>query len=446
MSDDLLSMLISDFRERQLPDLVPRDVRVPMLPGKATAVIGMRRVGKTYVMYDVMRRLLADGVPKAALLYLNLEDERLGAPTTATLDRALELFYQSAPEVRGQRSYVFLDEIQAVPEWERFVRRVLATEDVQIVLGGSSAKLLSTEIATSLRGYSLTVEVLPYGLREAMRAKNAEPETTAWPLGGQARSRAAAALQSYLQIGGFPEVQDVHPFDRVQILQGYVETAMLRDVMERHGIANVGALRHLAHALFDANACPFSVGRLHGALVSQGVKVSKHTLLDYLDHLTDAYLVFLLGLRSRSEKQRLVNPRKVYAIDPGLAAVMYGGGATNTGAQLECFVYLELRRRLGVLGQAALGYHRTRSGYEVDFVVDAVVPGQELQLIQACAGFDSPGTRDREMRAAGDAMAETGCRQATIVTLNDRASVDLPTGTVRVVPAWEWALEPEGRG
>jgi predicted AAA+ superfamily ATPase len=443
MSDELLSLLISDFQARPLPNVVPRDLRVPMLSGKATTMIGMRRVGKTYAMYDLMHRLQAEGVPKTALLYLNLEDERLGAPTAATLDRALELFFQRTPGTRERRSYLFLDEIQVVTDWERFVRRILTTEDVQVVLSGSSAKLLSTEIATSLRGYALAVEVLPFSLRETMRSQAVEPGAAPWPPGAPGRSRAASALESYLQIGGFPEVQGVHAFDRVQLLQGYVETAILRDVMERHGITNLTALRHLAHALFDANAREFSVGRLHGALVSQGVKVAKHTLLDYLGHLTDAYLVFLVNIRSRSEKQRLVNPRKIYVVDPGLAAAMYGGGAINTGAQLECFVYLELRRRLGMLTPGAVAYYRTKSGFEVDFAVDPVVPGQPMRLIQACTSLEAPATRDRELRAVGEAMLETGCRRATVVTLSDRESVELPTGIVRIVPAWEWALEPD---
>src|SRR5450759_3098406 len=180
----------------------------------------MRRVGKTYAMYDVMRRLQAAGVPKTALLYLNLEDDRLGAPTTATLDRALELFFQRAPDARERRSYLFLDEFQVVPDWERFVRRVLTTEDVQIVLGGSSAKLLSTEIATSLRGYALAVEVLPFSLRETMRPEAFGPGSAPLPPGARVRSRAAAALESDLLTGGFPEVQGVHAFDRVQLLQG----------------------------------------------------------------------------------------------------------------------------------------------------------------------------------------------------------------------------------
>lgn len=447
MDDDVLEFLIADFSTRPLPSVVPRDVRVPLLRQKATTLVGMRRSGKTYSMFDVMHRLLAAGTPRERMLYVNLEDERLETPTVRTLDRALELFYKRDPRGREERSYLFFDEIQVVDGWERFIRRVLGTEDVQIVISGSSAKLLSTDIATALRGYALTVEVLPFSLREVMRARSTEPAPAPWPPNAQVRSRAAAALDSYLLIGGFSEVQEVHPFDRVQLLQGYVETVMLKDVVERHAVTNLTAMRHLVHALVAANAGIFSVSSLYGALISQGFKVSKQTLFDYLGHLTDAYLAFLVSLRSRSEKQRLVNARKVYLVDPGLAAAMYAGGAVNKGAQLETFVYLELRRRLGPLASGAVSYYRTRGGQEVDFAVDPVVPRDdsarpaELQLIQVCANLANPATREREVGALAVAMDEQGLSEGVMLTLSERETIEVPSGVVRVRPAWEWALE-----
>ena len=440
MNDDLLSFLIADFQSRPLPSVVPRDIHSPMLPGKATTFIGMRRVGKTYAMFDLMLRLQAEGTPREHIAYLNLEDERLGRPTAETLDRALELFYRRSPSARDSRAFVFLDEIQVVPDWERFVRRILGTENVQVVLSGSSAKLLSADIASSLRGYSFAVEVLPFGLREVMRATGEEIAPTPWPPGASDRSHAAARVDSHLAVGGFPEVLNLHPFDRVQILQGYVETVMLKDVAERHNVTNLVAMRHLVGALFSANANEFSVSKLHGTLVAQGVKVSKQTLLEYLGHLSDAYLVFLVGLRSRSEKQRMVNARKVYAVDPGLAAAMYPGGATNLGAQLENFVYLQIRRTRGILTGSSVSYYRTKSGYEVDFAVEPLVAGDQLALIQTCASLGQQATREREIRALTEAMAETGRDESLIVTLSERESIDTPAGVIRVTPAWEWAL------
>lgn len=444
MSDDVLDFLQADFQQRPLPVLTPRDLRIPQVPQKAVTLIGMRRVGKTYALFDRMRRLLAAGVPKERLFYLNLEDDRLGEPDLATLDRALEGFYRRQPAARDQPAYLFFDEIQRVPGFERFVRRVLDTEAAEVWLTGSSARLLSTEVATSLRGRGLVVEVLPFGLREAARAHGTEPDLS-WPPGAATRSRLAALFDAYLERGGFPEVQSLQDFDRVQMLQQYAELVVLKDVGERHQVTNLAALRHLVRGLFAANAGPFSVSRFHGTLVSQGVKVGKPTLLAYLDHLADAFLVFLVPLRSRSEKQRIVNPRKVYAVDPGLAAALCLGGARNLGALLETAVYLELRRRLGRLGEGAISYYRTAAGHEVDFAVEPVLPGGTLQLIQVCTSLHAPKARQREVRALARAMAETGVTQGTIVTLADSATIVVDAGSIRVVPAWQWALEPADR-
>jgi uncharacterized protein len=191
-------------------------------------------------------------------------------------------------------------------------------------------------------------------------------------------------------------------------------------------------------ALFSANANSFSVSRFHGSLVSQGWKVGKATLLAYLDHLVDAFLFFLLPLRTRSTRKRAVNPRKVYAIDPGLAAAMYRAGARNRGAQLENAVYLELRRRYGRLSEGALTWVKTSSGKEVDFAVDDPVRGGPPALIQVCEQLDEPETRKRELEAVTEAMSECGAGSALIVTLAQEEVIETSAGSIRVIPAREW--------
>ena len=441
--DRTLERLLARFQTEPLPEVVKRDVQLAMSPGTADVLIGMRRSGKTYVMFEQMRRLLGRGTPKSRMLYLNLEDDRLGEPDLALLDRALELFYRMDPDARSDGAYLFLDEIHVVPGWERFVRRVLDTEDARIVLTGSSAKLMSTEVHTSLRGRSLAVEVLPFGFSEAVR-RHGVGLGDQWPPGPRRESRLAALADDYLMRGGFPDVVDLNAFDRVQKLQDYVELVILKDVVERHRVENFRALRHLAHALFAANAGGFSVSSLHGALVSQGIRVGKTTLLQYLDHLLDAYLAFLVPIRTRSEKQRIVNPRKVYLIDPGLAFAVQAGGARNLGARLENTVYLELRRRIGRRASNAVAYYKTRSGREVDFAVDPVTPEGRLRLIQSCAALGDPETREREIGALEEAMQETGVTEGVIVTLADREDLGVDAGSIRAVPLWEWVLDPQG--
>lgn len=443
MPDEVLDSLISEFHQHPLPDLVPRELDLPDAPRLAVTFIGMRRSGKTYAMFDVMRRLTDAGIPRDRMLYLNLEDERLGEPSVETLQNALELFYRRFPASRTDTSYLFLDEIQVVPGWERFARRVIDTENARVYLTGSSAKLLSIDVATAFRGRGFAVEVLPFGLRETAVARGVDLGTT-WPPGAAGRSRAAALVDEYLEHGGFPDALRSSELGRVQLLHQYVELVLLKDVVERYGAENFVALRRLARALLTGNAGHFSVSRFHGALVSQGVKVAKHTLMAYLDHLADAYMVFLVSARTRSYRKRMVNPRKVYAVDPGLAAAMSVGGAQNTGALLEDFVYLELRRRRGRLAEDTIAYHRTASGFEVDFVVEPVLAREEPALIQVAASLEDPATKEREVRALSEAMDELDVRSSTVVTLARSERIETSTGVIRVVPAWEWALEPRG--
>jgi uncharacterized protein len=449
-SDEVLERVVAEQHDRPLPPLVRREVRLPDIEGKADALLGMRRSGKTYCLLGAIGELLAAGVRRSRILYLNLEDDRLGEADLRTLDRALEIFFRRDPAARSQGSWLFLDEIQAIDGWERFARRLLDTERVRLFVTGSSARQLSTEVATAFRGRSVTVEVLPFGPREAALADGLDWQVAAWPPGAAQRSRLDSFVLDYLQHGGFPAVRSAAPYDRVQMLQEYVDLVVLRDVGERHSATNLQALRSLVAALFAANANGFSVSRLHGALTSQGLGVGKATLLAYLGHLVDAYLFFLVPLRTRSARQRTVNPRKVYAVDPGLAAAMYSAGAVNRGAQLENAVYLELRRRYGRLSESAVTWFKTPSGSEVDFAIDDPVRGGPPRLVQVCTGFDAPSTRQREVDALAEAMRTVGATTGTIVTLTDEGSIEVDAGTIRVVPAREWffradVMELDGR-
>ena len=444
-SDATLERLIAEQEDRPLPEALGREVRLPDVPGKADALVGMRRSGKTYRLFAEMRSLEGRGVSRASMLYLNLEDDRLGDADLGTLDRALEVFYRRAPAARTDGGWLFLDEVQVVGGWERFARRVLDTEKARLFVTGSSARQLSTEVATAFRGRALTVEVLPYSMREAATADGLAWSKGSWPPGAALRSQLDAFITDYLLRGGFPAVRSLNPYDRVQVLQEYVDLVVLRDVVERHSVTSVPVLRELVASLFSANANGFSVNRLHGALISQGWKVGKATLLAYLAHVVDAFLFFLVPLRTRSARQRAVNPRKVYAIDPGLAAAMYRAGAGNRGAQLENAVYLELRRRYGRLADSAVAWVKTPSGKEVDFAIDDPVRGGPPDLVQVCEHLDDSRTRAREIGALVEAMRDLGCSSATGVTLTGDEVVETDAGPIRVMPAREWFFRPRSR-
>jgi len=432
----LAATLIGDFQERPLPAVTRREVSPAELPGKVDVLIGMRRSGKSWRMAQAMGDLLTTGVPKTRLLHVNFDDERLLPLRASDLHHLPETFFRLFPENKAHRCHFFFDEIQNVPGWESFIRRMLDTENVQIMLTGSSAKMLSREIATALRGRSLASEIFPFSFREALRHRTLDDQP-AEAAGSARRARLSHELHAYLEAGGFPEVQGLATHQRIAILQEYVDVVILRDVVERHGVGNVTALRYLIRRLLGSPATAFSVNRFHNDLQSQGLACGKNALHEMLAHLEDAYLVQGVAIDSRSQRQRQVNPRKMYPIDTGLAQAFRPGPDADRGRLLETLVLLDLRRR-----GFETHYLRTEAGYEVDFI--ARPPDGPAALIQACESLRDTATRERELRALTAGMKERGITLGTVVTLDDDERIDTGAGPVDVVPAWRWLLRPAG--
>lgn len=431
---ELIRQKIIDGLTMPVPAFTRRTVWLPGVPGKALAVIGPRRAGKTTFMWQVLADRLQSGAAREGLLYFSFEDERLAGIAVSQLQWIVEEYYTLYPEWRDRRKAVFfLDEIQIVPGWEAFVRRVLDTEQVEIFLSGSSARLLSREVATQMRGRAMEALVLPFSFREHLRHAGAEPAAPPHRLTKSARSALEKRLREYLSAGGYPEAQGVALRDRFELLRGYVDTTLFRDVVERHGVSNPTALRWMVRRLLGNAAGAFSVQRFYRELRSQGIPVAKDTLHAYLDHLEDAFLIRTLPITGGSVRRRMVNPRKVYPVDPGLIPVFDGAGRANVGHALETVVALELERR-----GAETAYVRTRDGFEVDFLARFADGGQTL--IQVCADLDAPGVCDREVRALLAAAREHPHAPPHLVALAAPSARSLPDA-IRFCRAVDWLLE-----
>lgn len=428
--DATLRAVLTDAEAQPVPKPTRRDVSLPERTGKVDAVIGMRRVGKSWLLASRMRDLLDSGTPRSRILHVEFEDDRLAELRTEDLHRIEEAFYSLHPDSHGKECWYFFDEIQNAPGWERFIRRLLGNRNLHIAITGSSAKLLSTEIATSLRGRALTTEVTPFSFREALRHRSIEAPAK-WPVAQAARSRLRHSFDSYLTVGGFPEVQD-DDGHRQRILQGYLDATILRDVVERHSLTNAPLLRAIVRRLLRSAGSKTSVNALSQDLKSLGFTFGKAAVYDLLEHVQDAFLVFLLPIHTQSEKRKQVNPRKVYAIDHGLVRACVSQRSEDVGHRLENIVYLELRRRGEVHG-----YHITASGREVDFVTG---PLDEPALVQACANLGDAATRQREVESLTEAMGELRIDRGTIVTLDEEATLRSDGRTIDVVPAWRWLL------
>lgn len=410
-----------------------RDAKLPAVPGKVHAVVGMRRAGKT----TFLRQLLADrrktGPPEEAV-YLSFDDDRLAGLELEQLGFLLEEFYRRYPGLRGQRKVSwFLDEIQLVPGWERFLRRVLDTENVEIVVSGSSARMLSLEVHTSLRGRGLATVIRPFSFREFLRHHGEEPgaEPERWI--PSERSLIEKRFRDYLLAGGFPETLGLAAALRIELLQGYVDSVLFRDVVERYQISQVAALRWLVRQCLRNPAGSFSVHRLYQDLRSQGHGIAKDAVYALLGHLQDAFLLSAVALATESERQRNSNPRKLYPADPGLIKAFDASGRSNLGHALEVAVFSELERR-----KAEVSYVRTARGLEVDFLARDLLRGEEL--IQVSADVSAPTTLAREVRALEAAAADYPGARRRLLVLNRDAVAAAQAAEIEVQPSYEWLL------
>lgn len=407
---DVLRRKLDESLNSLVADLTPRDIRLPEIPGKALAIIGVRRGGKTSFMRHHARTQILAGRPPASQLLLSLEDERLFGMNAADLSWMIDEHARRYPELLqpGGRS-IYLDEVHLVPGWESYVRRQVDEGMREIFVSGSSARLLSREVATSLRGRALEVLVHPFSFRESLRHANVEPVQPWTTISPNERTTLDARLIRYLEWGGFPEAQGTTARDRNRLLQSYVDSMVLRDVVERFRVSNTIALKWLIHATLSAPGGRFSVTRFRDTLKSQGIAVAKETLEAYLGHLDDAFLVRTINMHSTSERQRMVNPRKAYPIDPGLIALYARADRTFRGATLETVVLLELERRGYAVTWVKVGDDR-----EVDFLAEQ--PGERPLLLQVCVDAENEDTWTRETTALEAAAAHHHDAQAILLT------------------------------
>lgn len=430
-----LTEKLVDSLETPLPISTPRRVHGRVtLPNKATAVVGMRRTGKTTFLHQIRRERLDLGIGRERLPYINFEDEQLVGIAAKDLHVVVDEYYRRYPELRGRDSVVWcFDEIQLVSGWERFVRRLLDEEKVEVFVSGSSSALLSREIATSMRGRAWEVAIYPFSFEEALRHQGHEVPAKADFMAARERSGIERAFLGYVETGGFPEAQGLDAASRHRLLTDYVDVAMMRDVVERHGVTNVSGLRWLVRHLLGNAAGLFSVEKFYAALKSQGFSISKDTVHQLLSHLEDCFLVRTVWIDAASERKRMVNPRKAYPVDPGLIPLFDRTGRTNVGHALETIVLLELERR-----GFQVTYVRTPGGYEVDFL--ARRPGGPDELIQVTADATDVITAQRELRALAEAkdLYPTAVRRLLALT-RDSLPADVPSGLI-AQPAYEWLL------
>jgi len=434
MDRSLAEELILNWHEEGVPELIPR-AKEFTLPDrkKSVAIYGPRRAGKTFYMYDVISNVLS--VPIKDTLFINLEDHRIPSPSVDTLDTLLSTFFELYPEKLETKTYLFLDEVQNVPGWEGFVRTHLDRSNISIFLSGSSSKLLSKEIATSLRGRNISYLVLPFSFKEVLGAKKIIPTYSS-----KGKTRLKNQLKEYLKYGGFPDVA----LERTDIikrktLRQYVDVMLFRDIVERYNISNIRVLKLLMGQMMASSASLFSANKFHNFLGSQGLKVDKNAIYEYKDHLIDALGFFELKKINGSYRSIQQGLPKIYPIDTGYMTDFGLDMDKNMGRFIETCVAIELLRMTTVDPGVSIHYWRDASGKEVDFVL--MRKGEPEKLIQVCFDTKQKKTIERELDGLMKGSVDLKCDHLVIINWDREKEELIDEKRIEFIPLWRWLLE-----
>lgn len=417
--------LIKDFHSKKLPETYSREINIPLEKpiNRAISIIGPRRAGKTYIMFNLIKKLLKK-YKKESVLYLNFERAGLRPLNSNDLVSMKEVFFEITPSLKKEESWFFLDEIQNVENWEIFVRTCL-DEGINIFISGSSSKMLSRDIATSMRGRTLTYKTFPFSFREFLEINKIKKEKY---LSSEQKSVIVNLFDKYLNSGGYPEVL-IYPEQSEKILTDIFETALYKDVIEREKIRNSGVIRHLINALI--NSKEFSSNKFYNFLKSRNVKASKDSIYNYVRYLNDAFVIFPVKKFDLSYKKSEQSLPKIYFIDNGL---LTNNAIDDKGRLLENLVFLDLLRR-----GKNISYYKTSSGEEVDFVIRE---GKKvLQLIQVCYDLRDFVTKERELKTLVKSSKEFKCKDVILITRNEEKTENYKGVRIKSVPAWKWLLE-----
>lgn len=420
---ETFKQVIVEFWEQTLPQIYPRELKVPISTKKVVVIWGPRRSGKSFYLYSLVQKLRKENSPESCIIYVNFEDDRLLPLKGQDLQQLLEAYWELYPENKDKKVYFFLDEIQAIYGWEAFVRRLHEREKAQVFVTGSSSKLLSREIATSLRGRCISYGLFPLSFSEFLDFKGLKREKN-FEYGKQ-RFKVKKLLSEYLVWGRFPEVAlEDNEVIKKKILQEYFQALVHQDLAERFSMENTVLLREFLKYLFTNITGLFSVNSYY-KLVSQTMPVAKDTVFSYFDNIEESYYLSFLPIFAYSLKKQRVNPKKILALDSGLRKVVGLQFSPDWGKLAENLV-----GKLLLESEAGEVFY-WKNKHEVDFIVRK---GREVEAINVSyvnklASRETEGLlefKDRHKRI----------RKLVVITKD----IEEERNNVQLLPLWKWLL------
>ena len=428
---DVLKEIITLFHHNKLAEITSRNLSVPTNLNKVIVLMGVRRSGKTYMFYNIIKQLVSEGIDKHNIVYINFEDERLDMQQ-ADLDLILQSYRELYPEKELNKVWFFFDEIQNVTGWEKFVRRLYDSVSTKIFITGSNSAFLSTDIATSLRGRSISYEVFPYSFDEYLRHLKIDvnlylPKNKALVIN---------AYYSYLKNGGFPEVVDYDDRLRSEVLKNYFYVMLYKDLIERYNISTTVVLKQFVEQLAVNVTSAFSINKIYNDFRSRGLKLDKNLLYELSEYIENIYLAFRVSKFDYSVNKRNVSSKKSYFIDNGLLNTLTFNFSDNYGKLLENAVYLYLKQNHSHHLDKSIFYHKSTK--ECDFVL---FKGEKVvTAIQVSHDISDDETKARELDGLVNALKVYGLKKGYIITSETEDSFDYKGFEIEVIPAYKFLV------
>ena len=422
MDKQILKQILRDNQQEVVRyKIEPRELIIDDFP--CCVLVGVRRSGKSYMLYQQIQQLLINGKQWDEILYLNFEDERLENFTAEDFNRLLECHQ----EMYGKRPMLFLDEIQNIDGWERFARR-MADAKYTIYITGSNAKMLSSEVNSALGGRFLTYEVYPYSFREYVNVHRVSvlPNDI---ISTEGRSDVVRLFNEYLHNGGLP-ASALLPAKR-NYLSSVFQKIYLGDIIARNNITNVAGIRLMIRKIAESVCRPISFNRINNLLSSVGGKLSLATTIKYVEYCEDAWLLMKLKNYTACLADKESNC-KYYFIDNGILNLFL---IDKDSMLLENLVAMQLFRKYGhdMSNERVFFYN---DNFEVDFYIP-----EDALAIQVCYSLSDEETLQREVNALKKLPMRLDFNRRLIITFDEETSFSDEYGTIEVVPAWKWLLE-----
>ena len=384
-------------------------------------LIGVRRAGKSFMLYQQIQDNLKKGITWDSMLYINFEDERLIGMTAQELNLILEVHGMMS----AQRPILFLDEIQNIEGWDKFARR-LADNKYKVYITGSNAKMLSSDVATTLGGRYITKHILPYSFSEYLSANNI-PYDDMNIATTSGRADVQRYFAEYFRFGGFPEGAQLA--SKRDYLNSVYQKIYIGDIATRNKIDNLFSLRILFRKMAESVKQPTSFTRLSNIIASTGAKLGKATIINYIEYSKDAFLIYPIKNIADNLTNRETNP-KYYFVDNGIISILALDIDTSL---LENMVAMELIRRYGI-DERVFFYNRN---IEVDFYI----PDAALAIQVSYNPHKTDETWQRESTALIKFTKVLDCQRLLILSYDTEETVEVNGKTIEVMPVWKWLIQ-----